>query len=146
MTKTKPTKKSDIKREWHLIDVGGKVLGRISTEIAQLLIGKAKPYYIGYLDVGDNVVVVNASKIKTTGSKKKKKIYTRYSGYPGGLKKEPFEKLLERKPEEIIRKSVTGMLPKNKLRNRMLKRLFIYSDNKHPYENKISARGGSASG
>lgn len=134
---TKPTKTSDIKREWHLVDVKDKVLGREATEIAQLLMGKAKPNFVPYLDMGDYVVVTNAALVKATGSKDEKKEYTRYSGYPGGLKKEKLKDLRARKPEEIVRRAVAGMLPKNKLRKRMLKRLLIYQRAEHPYEKKF---------
>ena len=134
---TKATRAGEIKRKWHLIDVKNKVLGRISTDIAQKLIGKSKPYYVGHLDVGDYVVVINAKNIKVTGKKEEKKIYTRYSGYPGGLKEEKLGDLRKRKPEKIIRHSVSGMLPKNKLRRRRLKRLFIFTGAKHKYEKKF---------
>lgn len=137
MNYTKPTKEKDIKREWYLVDVKDKVLGRTATRIADMLIGKRKPYFVHHLDIGDYVVVVNASRIKVTGDKKNKKEYTRYSGYPGGLKIEKFKDLLERKPEEIIRRAVSGMLPKNKLRKRMLRRLFVYAEEEHPYEDKL---------
>lgn len=134
---TKSLKEKEIVRQWHLIDVKNKILGRITGKIALLLQGKHKTNYIPYLDCGDYVVVINAKNIKLTGKKEKEKIYTRYSGYPGGLKKIPYEKLLKEKPEEIIRHAVSGMLPKNKLRKKRLARLYIFADEKHPFEEKL---------
>ncbi len=134
---TKPTKTSDIKRDWHLFNVKGKILGRSATEIAGLLIGKGKPYFSKNLDCGDYVVVINASEIMVTGKKETDKIYTRYSGYPGGLRKRTLAEMRHARPEEIIRHAVSGMLPKNKLRASMLKKLFVYSGSEHPYSDKI---------
>ncbi len=134
---TKPTKLKDIKRDWHLIDVKGKILGRISTKIASLLMGKSKPYFATNLDCGDYIVVVNAEKIRVTGKKAEKKIYMNYSGYPGGLKKKTFLQLIKQNPCRIIKESVRGMLPQNKLKDKMLKRLFIFKDENHPYQNKF---------
>jgi len=140
MKMTKPTKASDIKRSWHLIDVNGKILGRISSEIAELLMGKSKPYYVRNLDCGDYVVVINASGVKVTGKKETDKKYYRHSGYPGGLRVETLKELRESKPEEIIRHAVKGMLPQNKLRDRMLTRLFVYKDKSHPYQDKLKTK------
>lgn len=134
---TKPTKQSDIKRLWHLVDLKGKTLGRIATEIAKLLMGKAKPHFVRNLDVGDFVVAINAKEIVVTGKKESLKKYFRYSGYPGGLRAETFSDLRKRKPEEIIYRAVKGMLPQNKLRDRMLGRLFIFAGEEHPYKNKF---------
>jgi large subunit ribosomal protein L13 len=100
--KTYSTKPKDIKREWHLVDVKGKVLGRVATQIAQLLIGKHKPYFTPHLDCGDYVVVVNAAQVKVTGKKKKKKVYYWHTGYPGGLKSLTFEQLMQKDPRKII--------------------------------------------
>ena len=135
---TVSTKLSDIKREWHLIDVSGKTLGRICSQIAVLLMGKQKPYFVRNLDCGDYIVVVNSSLVKVTGRKELNKKYYRYSGYPGGLTTETLGNLRERKPEEIIRHAVSGMLPQNKLRDRMLARLFIFAKENHPYQDKIN--------
>ena len=135
---TKPTKAADIKRSWHLIDVNGKILGRISSEIAKLLMGKSKPYYVRNLDCGDYVVVINASGVKVTGKKETDKKYYRHSGYPGGLRVETLRELRESKPEEIIRHAVKGMLSQNKLRDRMLTRIFVYRDESHPYTDKLN--------
>ncbi len=137
MKVTKPTKTKDITREWFLVDVKGKILGRSATEIAQLLMGKSKPYFAKNMDCGDNVVVVNAKEIIVTGKKEKEKTYTRYSGYPGGLRTKTLEELRKSKPEEIIIHAVSGMLPKNKLRDRMLKRLFVFPEGEHKFGEKF---------
>ena len=134
---TKPVKEKEISRSWHLVDVSGQILGRVACKISILLQGKHKVNYVPYLDNGDYVVVINVNKIKVTGNKGKEKIYTHYSGYPGGLKKFTFNDLLEKKPEEIIKRAVLGMLPKNKLRDRRAARLFIFADEKHPYQDKF---------
>src|SRR5688572_23291789 len=131
MYKSKSTKQSEIKRSWHHIDAKGKVLGRASTEIAKLLMGKQKPYYVSHLDCGDYVIVTNAKDVSVTGKKETQKKYYRHSGYPGGFKEETLQKLRERNPVQIIRHAVKGMLPQNKLRDRMLKRLLIYTGEEH---------------
>lgn len=136
--KTKPTKAKDIKRKWRLIDAKDKILGRLATELANLLMGKNKPYYVSYLDCGDYVVVVNASFIKLTGNKSLQKIYYRHSGYPGGFKKISFQEQMAKDPRKIIAHAVNGMLPKNKLKKKRLARLFIFSQKQHPYEKKFS--------
>jgi len=125
--KTAATKVSEIKREKHVIDVKGKVLGRVSSEIAQLLMGKAKPYFVRNLDCGDFVTIVHAKEVVLTGKKELGKKYYRYSGYPGGLSIETAQKLRERKPSDIILHAVKGMLPQNKLRDKMLTRLKIFA-------------------
>jgi len=137
---TKPVKEKEIERGWHLIDVGGKVLGRVAPMIASLLQGKNKANYVPYLDMGDYVVVINASQVVVTGKKEETKIYTRYSGYPGGLKVLKYKDLLNDKPEFIIKHAVSGMLPKNKFRDRRLKRLFVFQDNNHPYQDKFNKK------
>jgi len=134
---TTPTKEKDIKRSWHKIDVGGKVLGREASKIAQLLIGKSKSYYTPHLDCGDHVVVINAKEVVLTGKKETDKIYTRYSGYPGGLKKITAEQMRENKPTEIVTRAVSGMLPKNKLRARMLTRLHVFEGSENDFEDKL---------
>ncbi|MDH7476432.1 MAG: 50S ribosomal protein L13 [Microgenomates group bacterium] len=134
---TKPIKEKEVVRDWHLIDVKGKILGRVVPQIAIWLQGKHKSNYVPYLDMGDYVVVINAQKIAVTGKKSKNKIYTYYSGYPGGLKKIFFEKMIQEKPQEIIRHAVSGMLPKNKLRDTRLTRLFVFPDERHPYQEKF---------
>jgi len=136
--KTFVTKPEDIKREWHLVDVQGKILGREATKIALLLMGKNKPYFTRNMDVGDYVVVVNAKKVRLSGRKEKQKVYRSYSGYPGGLHEVSFEKMREEQPEKVIRHAVWGMLPKNKLRARLIRRLYVFADENHPYKDKFS--------
>jgi len=134
---TQATKAKDIKREWHLIDVKDKTLGRISSEIAQLLMGKGKPYFVRNLDCGDYVVIINAKNVKATGNKEEQKKYYRHSGYPGGFKVESLKELRVRKPENIIIHAVKGMLPDNRLKDRMLARLFVFEGSEHTYEDKF---------
>lgn len=126
-----------VERKWHLIDAKDQILGRTATKIARILSGKNKVEYVPYLDVGDHVVVINAKEVAVTGKKERQKTYYRHSGYPGGLKAETLRELRERRPEEIIRKAVRGMLPKNKLQKPMLKRLYIFAGTEHPYQNKF---------
>lgn len=137
---TVSTKLSDIKRSWRLFDVSGKILGRIASEISTVLMGKSKPYFVSNLDCGDYVVVVNAEKVKVLGRKELQKKYSRHSGYPGGYREEALMDLRERKPEDIIRLAVLGMLPQNKLRDRMLTRLFIFKGENHTYADKFKTR------
>ncbi len=134
---SKTTRIGDVKRAWHKIDVANQVLGRIASEIAKLLSGKNKAYFVRHLDCGDYVVVLNAKRVKVTGKKEQQKIYSRFSGYPSGLKKTTLEMLRATKPEEIIRHAVYGMLPNNKLRPQMMKRLFVFSGNDHAYGDKF---------
>lgn len=138
---TKSTKLSEIKRAWHLVDVDGKTLGRVSSEITTVLMGKSKPYFVSNLDCGDYVVVANAANVKTSGNKELKKKYSRFSGYPGGYREETLMDLRKRNPSDIIRFAVLGMLPQNRLRDRMLARLFIFKGAEHTYEDKFSPRG-----
>src|SRR5882757_9599138 len=134
---TTATKISDIKRTWHLIDLKGQTLGRVSSEIAQLLMGKSKPYFVRNLDCGDYVVVINAKAIKATGNKEVQKKYYRHSGYPGGFKVETLKEMRERKPENIITHAVKGMLPDNRLKARMLTRLYVLAGEEHTYTDKF---------
>src|ERR1035437_6401384 len=140
ISQTRSTKANDIKREWHLIDVKGKILGRTSSEIAQLLMGKSKPYFVKNLDCGDYVVVLNAKEVKTTGRKEDLKTYYRHSGYPGGFKAEKLKDLRQRNPEEIIKHAVSGMIPQNKLRASMLKRLYVFKGEVHTYGDKFKTQ------
>ena len=135
---TSSTKASQIKRAWHLIDVKGETLGRISTRIAHILMGKDKPYYVRHLDCGNHVVVINAKHVEVTGKKEKEKLYGNYSGFPGGLKQKALWQVRAEKPTEIMRRSVMGMLPKNKLRDRLITRLYIYPEANHPHADKIT--------
>ena len=139
MSTTKSTKASEISRVWYLVDVKDKVLGRVAVEIAAKLIGKSKPYFVRNLDCGDFVVVINAKHVKVTGHKEKEKLYTRYSGYPGGLKTKALWQLREENPTEIIRRAVMGMLPKNKLRDKMITRLHVHPEAAHKFGSKINA-------
>ncbi|OGP62249.1 MAG: 50S ribosomal protein L13 [Deltaproteobacteria bacterium RBG_13_47_9] len=132
--KTYQAKKEEIEHQWFLINAEGKVLGRLASELASILRGKKKPIYTPHLDTGDFVVVVNAKKVVLTGKKMKDKIYYRHTGYPGGIKEMSAEKLLARKPTEMIRMAVKGMLPKNSLGRQMLRKLKIYSGPQHPHE------------
>lgn len=137
MQKTKQTRKNDIKRTWHLYDVSGKILGRVASEITTTLRGKSKPYFVSHLDCGDYVVVINASDIKVTGNKQIKKVYTRYSGYPGGLRKETLKDVMKDNPEKVIRNAVVGMLPDNKLKDKLLRRLYVFAGGEHPFKDKL---------
>lgn len=136
----KSTKASEIKRGWHLIDLDGKTLGRISTEIAGLLMGKGKSYFVRNLDCGDYVVAVNSKKIKVTGNKETKKVYNRHSGYPGGFKSETLGELRNRRPNDIINHAVKGMLPQNRLRDPMLNRLKLFEGLEHDYQDKFGKK------
>jgi large subunit ribosomal protein L13 len=117
----------NVGKNWFVIDAKGQVLGRLATRVARLLIGKDKPQFTPYLDCGDHVIVINAESIKLTGNKIDQKIYRRHSGYPGGLKEIPVKTLLQKRPEEVLREAVLGMLPKNKLRARRAKKLRVYA-------------------
>ncbi len=132
--KTYVPKKDEIEKKWWLIDADGKVLGRLATEIAVLLRGKKNPKYVDFMDSGDFVIVVNAEKIKVTGKKIEQKKYYSHSGYPGGLKEKTLKELLEKKPEEVIRKAVWGMIPKNKLGRAVHKKLKVYKGPDHPHQ------------
>lgn len=134
---TTATKATDIKRNWHHIDVKDKTLGRVASEIAQLLMGKGKAYFVRNLDCGDYVVVTNADAVAVTGNKEVQKKYNRHSMYPGGFKSESLKELRARRPEEVIRHAVKGMLPQNKLRDKMLKRLFVFTGEEHSYQDKF---------
>ncbi len=136
-TATQSTKKKQIVRTWHLFDVKDRVLGRIATEIAHALMGKSKPYFVRHLDCGDHVVVINATHVAVTGKKETDKLYTKYSGFPGGLKTKALWQVRREKPTKIIRSAVYGMLPKNKLRDRLITRLWIYPESEHPYQSKF---------
>jgi large subunit ribosomal protein L13 len=132
--KTYSPKPGDIDRAWHLVDATDLPLGRLASEIAQVLRGKHKPAYAPHLDTGDFVVVINADKVAVTSGKSQTKIYYRHSGYPGGIKAETFESLRERRPEAIVERAVRGMLPKNKLGRKMLGKLKVYAGPDHPHE------------
>jgi large subunit ribosomal protein L13 len=132
--KTYSVKAAEIERHWHVIDASDRVLGKLATEAAQLIMGKHKPIYSRHLDVGDYVVVTNAKKVILTGNKSQQKVYYRHSGYPGGLKTLTFEKMMAEKPTWVIEHAVKGMLPKNRLGEAMLKKLKIYTGDSHPHQ------------
>jgi large subunit ribosomal protein L13 len=138
--KTYSPKAKDIKREWWVIDAEDKTLGRIATQIANLLMGKHKPIYAPHIDTGDYVVVINAAKVKVTGEKAEQKIYYRHSGYPGGLKSQRFEELFGKNPVRVMELAVKGMLPHNRLGRAMFKKLKIYTGSDHPHQAQISFR------
>ncbi len=138
MNTTISTKNTDIKRAWHQVDVKDQTLGRAASMIAQKLMGKSKPYFVRNLDCGDYVVVTNASTIRVSGNKTTEKTYYRHSMYPGGLRAETFDKLQKRRPEEVIMHAVKGMLPQNKLRATMLKRLFVFAGETDKYKDKFN--------
>ncbi len=124
---------TDRQRDWHVIDAEGKTLGRLATQIADILRGKRKPEYTPHCDTGDFVIVVNAEKIAVTGNKRADKIYYRHSGYPGGIKSRTLGEMLERRPEEVIRKAVNGMLPRNRLARQQITKLKVYAGPEHPH-------------
>lgn len=128
----------DIKRSWQLVDAKEAILGRMATQIATYLMGKHKPNTVSYLDNGDFVVVTNAALVKVTGKKLAQKVYFRHSGYPGGDKSETLSDLQKRRPEDVIKYAVAGMLPKTKLGKDMIKKLYIYKDENHPHQAKIT--------
>ena len=135
--KTYQPKAKEIKRDWHLIDAKGKVLGRMSSEIAGYLMGKHKRIYSKHMDMGDFVVVINAKEVELTGKKTLQKVYRGHSGYPGGFKEVKISKLMKENPSKIIEKSVAGMLPGNRLKKERLVRLKVFSTNTHPYNDKF---------
>jgi large subunit ribosomal protein L13 len=123
----------EVRRKWYVVDAEGKILGRLASEIARVLRGKNKPQYTPHVDVGDFVVVVNADRVIVTGRKAEQKVYRRHSGYPGGMKQTTYERMLERRPEEILRKAVYGMMPKTRLARRQMSKLKIYVGPEHPH-------------
>jgi large subunit ribosomal protein L13 len=132
--KTYSAKTGEITRDWYVVDAEGQILGRLATQIADRLRGKGKPQYTPHIDSGDFVVVVNADKIAVTGNKLEDKLYYRHSGYPGGLKTRPLREQLERRPTEVLRKAVKGMLPRNRLARQQITKLKIYAGPEHPHE------------
>jgi large subunit ribosomal protein L13 len=135
--KTYQAKKDEIKRNWFLIDADGKILGRLAADIASRLRGKNKPVYTPHVDTGDFIVVINAEKIGLTGKKLENKIYYHHTGYPGGIKGISAGKLMQLKPEDLLRFAVKGMLPKNTLGRAMLKKLKIYAGSEHPHDAQL---------
>jgi large subunit ribosomal protein L13 len=133
-TKTYNAKTGEIARDWYIVDAEGQTLGRLATQIADVLRGKRKPVYTPHVDTGDFVVVVNAEKIQVTGKKLDDKMYYRHSGYPGGLKQRTLREQLDRQPAEVLRKAVKGMLPKNRIARQQLGKLKIYAGPEHPHD------------
>jgi len=131
--KTYQATPQDRERDWYVVDAQGKTLGRLATQIADVLRGKRKPTYTPHVDVGDFVIVVNAEKVAVTGNKRENKRYWRHSGYPGGIKSRTLGDLLEQRPEEVIRRAVKGMLPRNRLARQQLRKLKIYAGPDHPH-------------
>jgi large subunit ribosomal protein L13 len=131
--KTYTAKPGEIERHWYLVDAESKTLGRLATQIADVLRGKGKPAYTAHVDTGDFVIVVNAEKIHVTGQKLDQKLYYKHSGYPGGLHTRTLREQLARRPEEVLRKAVKGMLPKNRLASAQLRKLKIYAGPEHPH-------------
>jgi large subunit ribosomal protein L13 len=133
IVKTYSTKASDIERQWHVLDASGKVLGKLATQAASLLMGKHKPIFSPNLDTGDFVVIINANKVRFSGNKAEQKLYYRHSGYPGGLKSASLEKMLQTDPTRVIEHAVKGMLPPNRLRALRMKKLKVYVGEAHPH-------------
>ena len=126
-------KPAEVERKWYVVDADGKTLGRLASEVAMVLRGKNKPIYTPHVDCGDYVIVINAEKVAVTGKKRAEKIYKKHTGYPGGLREITFDKLQQKKPEEIIRHAVKGMLPDGKLGRQMFKKLKVYAGAEHPH-------------
>lgn len=137
MIKTYSVKQSEIKRDWHVLDAEDQVLGKLATEAAKLLMGKHKPMFSRHLDTGDNVVVINAAKIRFTGSKGLQKTYYRHSQYPGGLKSVNLDKLMKTYPERVIEHAVRGMIPHTRLGEQMMKKLRVYAGPEHPHQSQV---------
>jgi len=126
--------KGEIARKWFVVDAEGQTLGRLATRVASILSGKDNPKYTPFLDTGNHVIVINAEKVRITGLKADRKVYYRYSGYPGGIKAEEYRKRFERKPEQIVEDAITGMLPHTKLGRAMASKLKVYRGDKHPHQ------------
>jgi len=133
MMKSYMARPLEVERKWYVVDAEGKHLGRLATEIVRVLRGKNKPQYTPHVDVGDFVVVVNADRVVVTGRKAEHRVYRRHSGYPGGMKETSYEQMLARKPAEILRKAVYGMMPKTRLARKQFKKLKIYAGPEHPH-------------
>lgn len=132
--KTISANNQTVERKWYIFDAEDQIVGRFSTEVATILRGKHKPNYTPHVDCGDNIIIINASKVRFTGKKMRDKVYTRYSGYPGGLKKKsPEQYLTSKTPNFVVEHAVKGMLPKTKLGNAMRKKLFVYAGEEHPH-------------
>lgn len=135
--RTYQPKAKDIKRDWHLVDAKGQILGRMASNIVKLLMGKHKVYYAPHMDMGDYVVVINAGDVKVSGKKEKQKVYYKHSGYPGGFKEVAYSKLKKEQPEKIIELAVKRMLADNRLRDKRMARLKVVAGDKNPYKDKF---------
>jgi large subunit ribosomal protein L13 len=133
MMKSYMARPLEVERKWYVVDAEGKHLGRLATEIVRVLRGKNKPQYTPHVDVGDFVIVVNADRVAVTGRKAEQRVYRRHSGYPGGMKETSYEQMLARKPTEVLRKAVYGMMPKTRLARKQFKKLKIYAGPEHPH-------------
>jgi large subunit ribosomal protein L13 len=127
-------KAGEIARKWYVVDASGQTLGRLATSVASILSGKTSPRYTPFIDTGDHVIVINAGKVRLTGMKGESKVYRRYTGYPGGLRSEEFNKRMQRRPEMVVEDAIKGMLPKTKLGKAMAKKLKVYRGDKHPHQ------------
>ena len=136
MERTYSAKPKDIKRKWYIVDARDKILGRLASRVARILLGKHKPIFTSHIDTGDYVVVLNSAKIRVTGNKLKQKVYQRYSGYPSGQKETTLETMLQKKPTEVVRLAVKRMLPGNPLGRKRLKKLKVFADDRCPYQTK----------
>ncbi|MBN2522487.1 MAG: 50S ribosomal protein L13 [Bacteroidales bacterium] len=132
--KTKSANKATVNKEWYIIDATNEVLGRLASKVAKIIRGKNKPDFTPHVDCGDNVIIINAEKIRLTGNKTQDKEYIRYSGYPGGQKSETAEKIMKKNPSRVIENAVKGMLPKNRLGNAVFKNLYVYNGPEHKHE------------
>lgn len=136
MKRTYVAKKDDLKKQWYFVNAKDKILGRLASKVAAILRGKHKPEFSPHLDTGDGVIVINAAKIRVSGRKLKQKLYRRYSGYPGGLKEIPLEEMLTEKPVTVVKLAVKRMLPSGPLARKVLKKLKVYADDKHPHQSQ----------
>lgn len=136
---TRFIKTEDADRKWHVIDAKGQTLGRLASKVARVIRGKEKAIFTPNTDTGDFVIVINAAQVKMTGKREEKKEYFHHSGYPGGLKTQSFNELIEKKPDFVIREAVKGMLPKTKLGNKLIKKLKVYKDDAHPHQAQLPA-------
>ncbi len=127
-------KQGEIARKWYVVDATGQTLGRLATRVASILAGKENPRYTPFIDTGDHVVVINSEKVRLTGLKSESKLYTHYTGFPGGLRQEEFRKRFARRPELVVQEAIEGMLPKSKLGRAMAKKLKVYRGDKHPHQ------------
>ncbi|NLU35887.1 MAG: 50S ribosomal protein L13 [Clostridiales bacterium] len=132
--KTYMAKSETVERKWYVVDAKGKTLGRLASEVAKILRGKHKPTFTPHVDTGDFVIVINAEQVEVTGKKAEKKLYRWHSGYPGGLKERTFNEMIEKKPTEVVYRAVKGMLPKNRLGRKMIKKLKVYAGPDHKHE------------